>query len=150
MTTDMNVYGITGDWWNRSLSFVQQMQLEMQVFAGERFRYNPMANCIPNAYFERSTNGWINTELFFGWLANHFGKQVTIQPVVLLVYGHSSHIDLEVAKFCSKNQILLYCLPPHLSHLLQLLDVGYFRSFKSAWGKGMQQIQSKGIMVLML
>ena len=59
----------------------------MQVFAGQRFRYNPMVNCIPNAYFGCSANGWINTELFFGWLANHFAKLLTIRPVVLLVMG---------------------------------------------------------------
>ena len=99
----------------------------MQVFAGERFHYNPMANCIPNAYFGRSTNGWINTELFFGWLANHFGKQVTIQPVVLLVDGHNSHTDLEVAKFGSKNQILLYCLPPSRCSRLMLAILGHSR-----------------------
>ena len=32
----------------------------------------------------------------FGWLANHFAKLVKIRPVVLLVDGHSSHIDIEV------------------------------------------------------
>ena len=148
MKTDKNVYGITGDSKEQitclcAANAAGDVLPPMQVFAGERFRYNPMANCIPNAYFGRSANGWINTELFFGWLANHFAKQVTIRPVVLLVDGHSSHIDLEVAKFCSKNQILLYCLPPHSSHLLQPLDVGFFRSLKSAWGKECNKYRAK-------
>ena len=117
----------------------------MEVFAGERFRYNSMANCIPNAFFGRSPNDWINTELFFGWLANHFAKIVTVRPVVLLVDGHSSHIDLKVSKFCSENGILLYCLPPHASHLLQPLDVGFIRSLKSAWGKECNSYRAKTI-----
>jgi len=72
-----------------------------------------MAGCVTDAYFGRSPNGWISTELFYGWLANHFAKKVTVRPVVLLVDGHRSHIDLQVSKFCRENQILLFCLPPH-------------------------------------
>ena len=83
MKTDKNVYGITGDSKEQitclcAANAAGDVLPPMQVFAGEWFRYNPMANCIPNAYFGRSTNGWINTELFVGWLANHFAKQVTI------------------------------------------------------------------------
>ena len=61
----------------------------------------------------------------------------------MLVDGHRSHIDLEVSKFCSENQILLYCLPPHSSHLLQPLDVGFFRSLKVAWGKECNRYRAK-------
>ena len=68
---------------------------------------------------------------------------MTIRPVVLLVDGRSSHIDIEVSKFCSENQILLYCLPAHSSHLLQPLDVGFFRSLKSAWGKECNSYRAK-------
>ena len=96
----------------------------MQVFAGERFQYNPMENCIAGAYFGRSHNGWSNTELFYGWLANHFSMFTTRWSQ--FTCRHT---------FCAENGIFLYCLPPHLSHLLQPLDVGFFRSLKSAWGK---------------
>lgn len=44
----------------------------MHIFTGEWFRYNPMENSVPGAYFSRSKNGWITTELFYGWLTNHF------------------------------------------------------------------------------
>ena len=78
------------------------------------------------------------------WLANnHFAKKVLVQPVVLLVDGHTSHINVEVSKFCLENQILLYCLPSHSSHLLQPLDVGFFRSLKAAWGKECSNYRAK-------
>lgn len=32
--------------------------------------------------------------------------------------------------FCEKNEIILFLLPPHTSHLLQPLDVGVFHAFK--------------------
>ena len=35
----------------------------MHIFAGEHFRYNPMAGCVTDAYFGRSPNGWISLYL---------------------------------------------------------------------------------------
>ena len=49
--------------------------------------------------------------------------------------AHSSHIDIHTSKFCRENNIILYCLPPHSSHLTQPLDVSFFKPLKSAWGK---------------
>ena len=140
MKNTKDVYSITGDSKDQitclcAASAAGDMLPPMHIFAGERFRFNPMAGCVTDAYFGRSRNGWITTELFYGWLANHFAKKVIVRPVVLLVDGHSSHIDLEVSKFCRENQILLFCLPPHSSHILQPLDVGFFRSLKAAWSK---------------
>ena len=107
----------------------------MHIFPGTRFKYNPMLNCVDGAYFGHSPTGWISTELFYGWIANHFAKHVSVRPIVLLVDGHSSHIDLHTSTFCKENRILLYCLPPHSSHLTQPLDVSFFKPLKSAWGK---------------
>ena len=94
-----------------------------------------MDGSVENAYFGRLVNGWIDTELFVGWLANHFSVFATHCPVLLLVDGHGSHIDLHVSKFCQDNNIVLYCLPPHTSTLTQPLDVGFFCALKTSWGK---------------
>ena len=105
----------------------------MHIFAGERFNYNPMEGAVDGAYFGKSPTGWIKTELFYGWIANHFAKHVKQRPVVLLIDGHSTHIDIETSKFCKENDIFLYCLPPHSSHITQPLDVGFFGPLKSNW-----------------
>ena len=60
----------------------------------------------------RSPNGWISTELFYGYIESHFSKCVKERPIVLLVDGHSTHIGLEVSKLCRDLQNNLYCLPP--------------------------------------
>ena len=66
------------------------------VFPGERFKQNPLIGAVPNSYMGRSDTGWMTTDLFYGWLANHFVKRIPAErPVVLLVDGHGSHIDLE-------------------------------------------------------
>ena len=108
----------------------------MHVFPGVRFSYNPMEGCIEGAYFGKSENGWMTQELFYGWITKHFMRHITAErPVCLLVDGHTSHIDLQTAKFCNENHILLYCLPPHSSHITQPLDVGFFSPLKGAWKK---------------
>ena len=62
-------------------------------------------------------------------------------PVCLIVDGHSSHIDLDTSTFCEANGILLYCLPPHSSHVTQPLDVGLFSPLKKCWQHAVAELQ---------
>ena len=135
-----NVYAITADTKEQitalcAISAAGDALPPMHIFSGTRFKYNPMLNCVDGAYFGHSPTGWISTQLFYGWIANHFAKRVSVCPVVLLIDGHSSHIDIHTSKFCRENNILLYYLPPHSPHLTQSLDVSFFKPLKSAWEK---------------
>ena len=108
----------------------------MHIFSGQRFWYNPLEGGVSGAYFGKSEKGWITTELFYGWLANHFILRIPpIRPVALLVNGHSTHIDIEISKLCKEKGIPLYCLPAHSSHITQPLDVGFYGPLKQAWKK---------------
>lgn len=53
--------------------------------------------------------------------------------MVLFVDGHKSHLSLELADFCSQNQIILYCLPPNSTHIMQPCDVAIFKPLKASW-----------------
>ena len=44
-----------------------------------------------------------------------------------------THHILTLKLPCKKNGILLYCLPPHSSHITQPLDVGFFSPLKANW-----------------
>ena len=106
----------------------------MHIFAGKQFKNDPMKDCVPNAYFGRSDSGWMNTELFYDWLKEHFiPRTATIRPIVLLIDGHKSHINIDTSKLCKENNIILYCLPSHTSHVTQPLDVGFYGPLKSSW-----------------
>lgn len=112
----------------------------MHVYPGKRFHYNPLEGGVAGAYFGKSDSGWMKTELFYGWIANHFVAHIPPErPVVLLVDGHTTHIDLEISRFCKENGILLYCLLAHSSHLTQPLDVGFFGALKSSWAKAVDK-----------
>ena len=56
-------------------------------------------------------------------------------PVILLQDGHHSHISLELIKQARANNVVLLCLPPNTTHLLQPLDIGVFAPMKKAWKK---------------
>ena len=47
-----------------------------------------------------SSNGWVDSELFKGWLVDHFFENcVCIRPIFLLLDGHSSHYQPDLIKY---------------------------------------------------
>ena len=124
------------------LRLFQQVQqaVSMHISPEKLFGYNPLDGAVAGAYMGRSDNGWMVTQLFYGWLANHFVSYTPPErPVLLIVDGHTTHIDVEISKFCKENGILLYCLLPHSSHITQPLDVGFFGALKTSWGKAVDK-----------
>ena len=118
----------------------------MHILPGHRFKYNPLEGGVPGAYLGRSDNGWMKTEVFYGWIANHFVDHIPPKrPVVLLVDGHSTHIDIEISEFCNAKSISLYSLPSHSSHITQPLDVGFYRPLKTAWKKAVAKYTSDNV-----
>ena len=57
------------------------------------------------------------------------------RPVLLVLDGHGSHFTIDVIEYARANEIHMPCLPSHMSHVLQPLDVGVFKSFKSFFFK---------------
>jgi hypothetical protein len=45
---------------------------------------------------------------------------------LLIVDGHSSHVNLLFIEYADANRILLVVFPPHLTYRLQPLDIGLF------------------------
>ena len=87
--------------------------------------------------------------MYIEWLANDFYPWVqnkTIQfPVVLFIYGHKSPINIEMADFCTSHQIILYCLPSHSSHILQLCDVFIYKPLTQIWVGDVRKYQNEHV-----
>jgi len=47
--------------------------------------------------------------------------------------GHTTHTTIKVVQFCKEKGILLFLTPPHLTHLVQPLDVGVFGPWKDRY-----------------
>ena len=89
-------------------------------------------------------------EQFCAWMTNHFVTHIPpCSPIVVLLDGHSSHIDLHVTEFCANNDIFLFRLPPHSCHALQPVDRGFFGTFKSNFTKEVAKfsVQYPGVSV---
>ncbi|GFO44056.1 tigger transposable element-derived protein 6-like protein [Plakobranchus ocellatus] len=96
----------------------------------------------PGALIQASDNGWITAPIFLKWLEECFIPAVKPlpKPVLLLVDGHPSHTSMvEITEICLENQVMLFCLLPHASHLIQPLDQALFGSLKPAWGEASRQ-----------
>ena len=90
---------------------------------------------LPNTLFLNSENGWINSSLFLQWFHFFLSNIPPSRPVLLIMDGHSSHVSIEVIQLARDNGVHLLCLPSHTTHILQPLDVGVFKSFKSNFSK---------------
>ena len=81
----------------------------------------------------QTATGWIQCSLE-QWFRNHFLVHASsIRPLLLLLDGHLSHYSPTFLKMAAEESIIVFCLPPHTTHLLQLLDNGVFASLKGQW-----------------
>ena len=81
-----------------------------------------------------SPNGWMTTTAYINWFRNIFIPSLPEErPLLLVLDGHSSHISFEDRELAIENGVHMLKLPPHLTHLLQPLDVGVFKPMKANW-----------------
>lgn len=97
------------------------------------------------AVFATSENGWTSDELGYLWLTEVFEPR-TRQSVtnghgkrLLIVDGHSSHVNARFIEFCDAYGIVLMVFPPHSTHRLQPLDVSVFSPLSQAYSKGLNE-----------
>ena len=113
-------------------SFIPPMMIYPRKRAvPEQFR----EGAYPNTLFGSSENGWMTSQLYIEWFKFFLRNIPPACPVLLIQDGHSSHISIELIEMALSNNVHLLCLPSHTTHLLQPLDVGVFKSFKSNFNK---------------
>lgn len=99
-------------------------QLSLELTEGE----------VPGTFYGLSEKGWMDQQLFDAWLSSHFLRYAPpTRPLLLLLDGHSSHYSPSAIRFAAKEQIIVFALPPHTTHVTQPLDRGCFSPLKIAW-----------------
>lgn len=100
------------------------------------------------AYFTSSENGWTCNALGMAWLRK-FDKDTSAKAKnrrrLLILDGHSSHINWEFINLADSLRILILILPPHTTHRLQPLDVGLFGPLAQAYSKHLDQFTNDGL-----
>ncbi|KAJ8884827.1 hypothetical protein PR048_011023 [Dryococelus australis] len=84
-----------------------------------------------------SSSGWFHATYFEYWLFSLFlpyiQKLETDKTVVLIGGSLSSHFSVHVLQACLQHNIVFKCLPPHLTHICQSLNVSLFAPMKKIW-----------------
>nr|CAI5848360.1 unnamed protein product [Callosobruchus analis] len=50
-------------------------------------------------------------------------------------------MTMNLSEFCDTHGIILYCLPPNTTHILQPADVSVFKPLKTEWKKTVREWQ---------
>ena len=87
-----------------------------------------------NTLYAKSLNGYMDEELFFSWFKFFVAKTQHLDKRLLIIDGHGSHISLNVIDTARENN-MLYCLPPHTTHILQPLDVSLYKPLKNHFSR---------------
>jgi len=103
------------------------------IFPRARFKEELLDRGPIGAVGAASKSGWVNEEIFLRWFQHFiqfFQPQHRTIPCLLIMDGHSSHVNYELVQKARDNNVSLLVLPSHCTHKLQPLDVAVFRSFK--------------------
>jgi hypothetical protein len=96
------------------------------------------------AHFTVSQNGWSNNAIGLMWLQQVFERYTKpkreTQKRLLIVDGHSSHVNMAFINWADEHGIILLILPPHTTHRLQPLDVGLFQPLSTYYSLELNQL----------
>jgi hypothetical protein len=89
----------------------------------------------PLSHITMTYNGWTDNAIGVQWFRDCFIPESSARRkgeyILMLFDGHASHISSEVIRLCITHKVILLCLPPHTTHLLQPLDIGIFAALAS-------------------
>ena len=86
----------------------------------------------------------METETFAAWF-NHFADFVKERPLILLFDSHLTHISISFIKRALNENIIIVKFPPHVTDVLQPLDVFCFGPLKRAWERQLHQCLEFGM-----
>ena len=100
-------------------------------------------NCIdiapPGWGIGKTENGWMDSASFYEYFSKIFHPYLLLKkiplPVIVFLDGHVSHLSYQLSKFCREHEIIICCLPPNTTHILQPLDVAFSAPLKQQWKK---------------
>ena len=95
-----------------------------------------------------SPTGYSNDQLSLSWIRHfheHTVKSTQGQKRLLILDGHGSHHTIEFVRYCDGQSIIPFGLPPHLTHILQPLDVVVFQPLKHYYSKELDIMVRDGL-----
>ena len=80
-------------------------------------------------------NWWMTGDMFVEWVRDVFlpttEEKRRCSKLALVMDNFSGHVPLEGQRLLVENKVLPLYFPPHATHILQPLDVGIIKPFKT-------------------
>ena len=94
------------------------------IFPRVHFREHMLRGAQPETAGVAHPSGWMTGKNFVIWMEHFikFSHCSLLNPVILLMDNHDSHISIPTLNLAKSNGIHLLTFPPHCSHKLQPLD----------------------------
>ena len=106
------------------------------VYKGKRLMLQHTQGGPVGTRYSVSPAGWMTQKTFIDWFKSLFLPSLPAErPILLILDGHDSHVTYELRCLAAANDVHLIRFPPHTTHFLQPLDVGFFKPFKASWNR---------------
>jgi DDE superfamily endonuclease len=96
------------------------------------------------AWFAATPSGWTSNSLGLQWLIGLFDRHTKEKARrfrrLLIIDGHSNHVNMAFIAAADERRIILLILPSHSTHRLQPLDVGLFSLLAKVYTKGLNDL----------
>ena len=99
------------------------------IFPRARFKQELLDQGPVGVVGAASKIGWVNELIFMKWFEHFiqfFQPQHRASPYLLIMDGHSSHVNYELVTRARENNLSVLILPSHCTHKLQPLDFIFF------------------------
>ncbi|POM76786.1 Putative retroelement [Phytophthora palmivora] len=96
------------------------------ILPGIRLRRTTLdGSAIRKAGVITAPKGFLNSAIFEKWIGHFMGSldEDIERPIVLVCDGCSSHLEYDAERRAKALVVILLCLPPNATHLIQPLDV---------------------------
>jgi hypothetical protein len=112
------------------------------IFKGKRLQQSWVDGDPIGANYAVTPNGWTDNVIGVQWLAKVFDKQTDDHYPswrLLILDGHRSHLSYEFINYARERKIIVICLPPHATAMLQPLDVVIFSGLSKSWSNTLEK-----------
>lgn len=100
--------------------------------------------------FPRHKLRWVTSESFTKWLDPFIKifKSSSSYTVLLILDGHYSHTrNIELTDLAKQNYVTIHiCLPPHSTHKMQPLDIGFMSTLKTYYAQEVENWLSENLL----
>lgn len=103
------------------------------IHKGERIDADKAQSLPSKALIGCHATGYFIKEHFIQVLQHLNQHRTTTLPILFIIDGAKTHIDLAAIEYAIEHQIHILCIPAHTSHILQVHDVSVFGPFKQTY-----------------